>query len=176
MEDLSLHILDVVENSLRAQARRVEISLIEDAERDLLSLEVRDDGRGMSPEACARAADPFFTTKPGRKAGLGLALLAQAAREAGGEFRITSRPNDGTTVRATFRRSHPDRKPLGDLSATLKTLVVGHPEVHFIFERKVGGTVQRLDSRQLRDRVAGSGRPSGGRPVGSPLSQPVRRA
>ena len=176
MEDLSLHILDIVENSLRAQARRVEISVVEDVVNDLLSVEVRDDGRGMSPQACARAADPFFTTKPGRKVGLGLALLARAAREAGGEFHISSGPGTGTTVRATFRRSHPDRKPLGDLSATLKTLVVGHPEVDFVFEQRVGATVNRLDTRELRDQTAGGGRQSSGCPLRGPQSLSARRA
>ena len=150
MEDLSLHILDVVDNSLRSEAKLVEISVVEDTEQDLLTLEVKDNGRGMDPEKCARAADPFFTTKPGRRFGLGLALLAQATREAEGEFRVSSRPNAGTTVRATFRWSHPDRKPLGDISATLQTLVVGHPEVDFVFNHRSAAEITHFDTREVR--------------------------
>lgn len=150
MEDLSLHILDVVENSICSMAKLVEISLVEDQERDMLKLEIRDDGKGMDPEKCARASDPFFTTKAGRRIGLGLALLAQAAREAGGDFHVSSSPDAGTTVTATFRRSHPDRKPLGDIAATLETLVTAYPEVDFVYEQRVGAEITRFDAREVR--------------------------
>ena len=150
MEDLSLHILDVVENSLRSEARRVQILVIEDVKQDLLTLEIKDDGKGMDPEKCARAADPFFTTKPGRRFGLGLALLAQAAREAEGDFHVSSLPGAGTTVRVTFRWGHPDRKPLGDIGATLQTLVVANPEVDFVYEHRRGAEVVRFDTREVR--------------------------
>ena len=150
MEDLSLHILDVVENSLRSHAKLVEITVAEDEEQDLLTLEIRDDGNGMDTEKCARAGDPFFTTKPGQRFGLGLALLAQAAREAEGEFQVSSSPGAGTMVRATFRYGHPDRKPLGDLAATLETLVAGNPGVDFVYEHRAGAGTARLDTRELR--------------------------
>ena len=150
MEDLSLHILDVVENSLRSEARLVQILVIEDVKQDLLTLEVKDDGKGMDPEKCARAADPFFTTKPGRRFGLGLALLAQAARESEGDFHVSSLPGAGTTVRVTFRWGHPDRKPLGDISATLETLMVANPEVDFVYEHRRGAEVVRFDTREVR--------------------------
>lgn len=150
MEDLSLHILDIVENSLRSQARLVRISVVEDMEQDLLTLEIADDGRGMAPQDCARAADPFFTTKPGRRVGLGLALLAQAAQEAAGKFHVSSMPGAGTTVRATFRWGHPDRKPLGDIGATLQTLVVANPEIDFVYEHRRGAEMTRWDTREVR--------------------------
>ena len=150
MEDLSLHILDIVENSTRSEAKLVEISVVEDVEHDLLTLEITDDGTGMDPEECERSADPFFTTKAGRRIGLGLALLAQAAREADGDFEVSSRPHAGTRVRATFRYGHPDRKPLGDMSASLQALVAGHPEVDFIYEHTGGQETTRLDTREIR--------------------------
>ena len=150
MEDLSLHILDVVENSLRSEARLVQILVIEDVKQDWLTLEIKDDGKGMDPEKCARAADPFFTTKPGRRFGLGLALLAQAAQEAAGKFLVSSVPGAGTTVRVTFRWGHPDRKPLGDISATLETLMVANPEVGFVYEHRRGAEVVRFDTREVR--------------------------
>ena len=150
MEDLSQHILDVVENSLRHKARLIEISLEEDVEQDRLTLQIRDDGNGLDPQACARAADPFFTTRAGCRVGLGLPLLAQAAKEADGQFDIASSPGAGTTVRATFRRSHPDCKPLGDMFATLQLLVVAHPEVGFVYEHRRGAETVRLDTREVR--------------------------
>ncbi len=150
MQDLSLHILDVVENSLRSQAKLVEISIVEDVWQDLLTLEIRDNGRGMSRDEIKRATDPFFTTKPGRKFGLGLALLRQATREAEGGFQVISTPGVGTTVKATFRYDHPDRKPLGDIAATLQTLLAGHPQVDFIYEHQSGAEIARLDTREVR--------------------------
>ena len=150
MEDLSLHMLDIVENSLRSGATWIRISVVEELEQDRLTLEIKDDGSGMDPAMCAQAADPFFTTKPGRRFGLGLALLAQAAREAEGEFHVSSSPGAGTTVRATFRWSHPDRKPLGDISATLQTLVVGHPEVDFVFNHRMAAETTHFDTREVR--------------------------
>jgi signal transduction histidine kinase len=150
MEDLSLHILDVVGNSLRSGAKLVEISVVEDMDKDLLTLEIKDDGHGMDRETCRRAVNPFFTTKPGRRVGLGLSLLAQSAREADGEFNLSSVPDEGTHVTATFRRSHPDRRPLGDIAETLRALVAGHPDVDFVYEHRTGADVARLDTRELR--------------------------
>jgi K+-sensing histidine kinase KdpD len=149
MEDLSLHVLDIVENSLRAGAKRVDIILTEDTVEDVLTLEITDDGKGMTPEACARAADPFFTTKPGRRTGLGLALLAQAATVAGGGLHVSSSPDGGTTVTATLRWGHPDRKPVGDMGATLQALVAANPGVDFIYEHTSGAEVTRFDTREI---------------------------
>ena len=148
MKDLSFHIMDIVENSIRAEAKLIGISLVEDLENDLLTLQIEDDGKGMDPETLQRASYPFFTTKPGKRIGLGLALLAQATREAEGKFEISSRPETGTRIRATFSRSHPDRKPLGDMYATLETLVAGHRGVDFLYEHRRGTDVTRFDTRK----------------------------
>ena len=149
MKDLSLHILDIVENAVRADAKLVRISVVEDVEKDVLTLAIADDGKGMEPEIRQQAADPFFTTKDGRRFGMGLALLAQAAREADGEFDISSAPGGGTAICAKFRYSHPDRKPLGDIAATLETLVVGNPGVDFLYEHRQGAEVTRFDTREV---------------------------
>ena len=147
MRDLSLHILDIAENSIRAGAKCIKISLTEDEEKDIVTLVIEDDGRGMSEEVLRRAADPFFTTKDKRRFGMGMALLAQATREAEGEFEISSTPGIGTRIRATFRYGHPDRKPLGDMSATLEVLVAGNPDVGFVYEQREGDEVTKLDTR-----------------------------
>lgn len=149
MKDLSLHLLDIVENSIRAEAKRVEISVVEDEESDLLMLKIEDDGKGMEEEALRRATQPFFSTKPGRRVGLGLALLAQATREANGCFEISSVPGTGTKIKATFHYSHPDRKPLGDIPATLETLMIGNPGVDFLYEHRTGNRTMRIDTREV---------------------------
>lgn len=140
MEDLSLHILDLVENSLAAKARNVAIRLREDPKADLLILEIEDDGEGMEEEKRREALSPFFTTK-GKKTGLGLALLAQSAQEAGGRVELESREGRGTKVKATFRLSHVDRRPVGDVEETLRCLRGTHPEVNisFAYDRSNGG-------------------------------------
>ncbi len=150
MEDLSLHILDIAENAIRAGARVVEIRLVEDTATDLLLIEIADDGKGMDAELCRQVLSPFVTTRTERRFGLGLPLLAQAAREANGDCRVESQPGKGTKVVATFSHSHIDRKPIGDLRATYETLVVGNPTVEFVLELWSDGKVQRLDTREFR--------------------------
>jgi len=148
MKDLSLHIMDIVENSIRAEAKLIEIYLVEDLENDLLTLQIEDDGKGMDSETLQRAANPFFTKKPGKRIGLGLALLAQATREAEGKFEISSKPETGTKIMATFSYSHPDRKPLGDMYATLETLLAGNRKVDFLYEHRRGANVTRFETRK----------------------------
>ncbi len=134
MEDLSLHVLDIVENALSASADRVRILIHEDTGTDQMLLEIEDNGRGMDAEWCQRALDPFFTTKTTRRVGLGLPLLAQAARESGGALELISEPGRGTTVRAVFQLSHPDRKPLGDIAETLRMILGSRPDVGLRFD------------------------------------------
>ncbi len=150
MEDLSLHILDIVENAIRAEATRIEIVLTKDAVRDLLVLEIRDNGKGMDADTLKRIRDPFFTTKH-KKTGLGIPLLSQTAEQTGGRVEIGSTPGAGTVVTATFGWCHVDRPQLGDISSTLVTLVAGHGnEVDFLYEEQTGGDRQQLDTRDLK--------------------------
>lgn len=150
MQDLSLHILDIVENSLAAGATRVEIRIAEDLKADLMTIEIIDDGSGMDEEMMKRALDPFFTTKTVRRVGLGLPLLAEACRMSNGQMCLQSCPGKGTTVRATFQNSHIDRKPLGNMGDTLFTLIVGHPEVDLFFEHRKDGAHFSLDTGELK--------------------------
>ncbi len=137
MEDLSLHILDIVENAIRARAKNVRIRLTESEQSDLLTLEISDDGEGMDEEQVKRSTDPFFTTQSEKRTGLGLAFLAQSTREAEGSLDVSSAPGKGTTVIARFKRSHIDRKPLGDIEETVRCLRATHPELHFSFEHSM---------------------------------------
>jgi len=150
MEDLSLHILDIVENSIDAGARKIQIEICEDVEKDLLSIEIRDNGRGMDEGTLKKALDPFFTTKTIRKVGLGLSLFREAARQANGDLWMQSKVGQGTKLRATFQHSHIDRKPLGDMAKTMTTLIIGHPEIRFVYRHRKDGGKFQFDTDKLK--------------------------
>ena len=136
MQDLSLHILDIVENSINAGSSRIEVRIVADEKADLLKLLIADDGRGMNEEELEKAQDPFYSSRPGKRIGLGIPLLAQAAREGGGELSMQSTAGGGTVLKASFTMSHPDRKPMGDIAGTMRMLQVTHPEIEFVFEQQ----------------------------------------
>lgn len=152
MEDLSLHILDIVENAIAAKARRIEISVLEEPGENLLTIEIKDDGFGMDEEILQKAVDPFFTTRTSRKVGLGLSLLTQAAREAGGKLEIDSRPGEGTKVKATFQYGHIDRKPMGSMVETMTMLFLGNPDIDFHYTHAKGERSYTLKSEGLREK------------------------
>lgn len=136
MEDISLHVLDIVENSLRANAKNIKIQVVEDKKKDILAVIITDDGNGMDKETLKKASDPFFTTKTGKRVGLGLSLLAQSSEEGGGKFIVDSKKGKGTKICATFKLSHIDTKPIGNIDETIKVLRASHPEVNFTFKHK----------------------------------------
>lgn len=141
MEDYSLHLLDVAENALAAGASSIEIRIFEEPKEDTMRIEIEDNGCGMDEAAAKQALDPFYTTKTEKRIGLGLPLLAQAAREAGGDIEIQTAPGKGTMIRTTFQLSHPDLRPMGDMLETMATLACAHPEVQFSFEHRRSGDV-----------------------------------
>jgi signal transduction histidine kinase len=130
-EELSLHILDLAMNSLAADARTVQVSVLESAKRDRLVLRVRDDGHGMDEATLRQVLGANVSSKRNRKKniGLGLALLRQSAEMCDGQFRVKSMPGVGTSVTASMRLSHIDRPPLGDLNATVLALCATNPDV-----------------------------------------------
>lgn len=150
MEDLSLHILDIAENSICAGADVIEIKIEENTKDDLLILEVRDNGKGIDREMINKVTDPFFTTKTVRRVGLGLPLLKQSSEECDGHFSITSAEGKGTDISASFRRSHIDRKPLGDIASTLIVLIAANPQIDIIFEYKRNGYGYRFDTSEIK--------------------------
>jgi anti-sigma regulatory factor (Ser/Thr protein kinase) len=156
MEDLSLHILDIVENAVVAGATRVFIAVNENARRDLLSFRVTDNGRGMSREEKERALDPFFTTKK-KRTGLGLPLLAQTAEACGGRVVLESVPRKGTRVTARFRFRHIDRPPLTKMTETMMMLIFGHPEVEFRYRHTRNGLRFSYLRRAFPGRATASG-------------------
>ncbi len=149
MEDISLHILDIAENSVRAAAKKIEIFITRDAENDLLRLEVIDDGWGMDAGTLAKIRDPFFTTKC-KKTGLGIPLLSQAAEQTDGRLVIDSAPGKGTRVTATFGWGHVDRPAIGNMAETLMTLIIGHPDIDVLYVEQDGDRVFRFDTREIK--------------------------
>jgi hypothetical protein len=133
MKEISLHLLDLAENSVSAGAQSVHISVSEDFRADRLTVSVQDDGAGMSAEMVQQVTDPFFTSRTTRKVGLGIPLLKSTAEACHGGMNIQSKPGAGTRVEATFQHSHIDRMPLGDIASTFLTLAIAHPETHWIF-------------------------------------------
>ena len=153
MEDLSLHILDVVENSIEAKASKIEIKIVEKKSMDLLAIEIKDNGRGMNKATINKVLDPFYTTRTTRRVGMGLSLLAQAAKESNGDFEINSKPGVGTEVKASSQYSHIDRKPIGNINDTLVTLIISHPEINFVYEYQDEKDNYILDSNEIRKEI-----------------------
>lgn len=154
MKELSLNILDIAENSVKAGASLTEITVTESG--DTLTLEIRDDGCGMTPEILRGVTDPFYTTRTTRKVGLGLPLLKLAAEQTGGGITVESvserddPAHHGTTVTARFDSNHIDFTPLGDVVSTMVTLIQGHPDTDFLFCHRMPEKTVRLDTRELR--------------------------
>jgi hypothetical protein len=155
MEDLSLHILDVAENGISAGASLIKILIEEKIDADLLTVVIEDNGKGMSSEFLNKVLDPFVTTRTTRKVGLGLSLFQQSAQEAEGDLFVESTPGLGTRVCVKMKRSHIDRKPLGDMVSTLLTLVEGNPETDFVYCHKKNLKEYTLDTREIRAELGG---------------------
>ena len=155
MRELSLHILDVIENSLAAGATLIHISIVDDADQNMLGITIKDNGKGIEKSSIKKVLDPFFTTRTTRRIGLGLSLFRDAAERCGGRFSITSKKNEGTEIVATFERDHIDRAPLGDSAGTLLSLVVGNPFVDFTYTHEIAGSSFFLDTRQIKKELEG---------------------
>ena len=155
MKELSLNILDVAENSVKAGASLTQILLTE--HDGTLTLEIVDDGCGMSEDVVRSVTDPFYTTRTTRKVGMGIPLLKLACEQTGGNLTISSVTQEddpvghGTHVTATFDMNHIDFTPLGDVSASVLTLIQGHPDTDFLFRHERDDGVVVLDTRGLRE-------------------------
>ncbi|MHB0857533.1 MAG: ATP-binding protein [Anaerolineae bacterium] len=150
MRELSLHVLDIVENALEAGATRVCIEIDEDSRRNRLTIRVSDNGRGMSAETLQRLADPFYTTRTTRPVGLGIPLLRAAARRCNGDLTITSQVGQGTEVTAEFERDHIDRAPLGDIKSTLLGTILSHKTCDVQYRHHVDERLFAFDTEEMR--------------------------
>ena len=154
MRELSLNVMDVVQNSISADAKLIAIEVREDIPGDRLSITVRDDGKGMSEEQVLQVTDPFYTTRTTRSVGLGVPLFKMEAEMTGGSFEIESKTGAGTCLTAVFRASSVDIVPLGDINAVILLLVTCNPELDFLFTRTRFGDEEHrfsLDTRELKE-------------------------
>jgi anti-sigma regulatory factor (Ser/Thr protein kinase) len=155
MKELSLNILDITENSVKAGATLTEISITESGNKLVIS--IKDDGCGMSEDIVRSVVDPFYTTRTTRKVGMGVPLFKMAAEQTGGKLEISSDTGEdhGTTVTAYFYTDHLDFTPLGDVISTVTTLIQGHPDTDFLFTHLIDDKEIRLDTRELRSVLEG---------------------
>ena len=150
MRELSLHLLDIAENSISAGADFILISVTENNNTDLLHMKVEDNGKGMSPQMVAQVTDPFITSRTTRKVGLGIPLLKAAAETCNGSLEITSEPGLGTQLAVWFQRSHIDRMPMGDLVTTILNLIIANPPVHWVFEYRFNDELSVFDDEPVK--------------------------
>ncbi len=162
MRELSLHILDIAENSISANASHVIISIEINEKEDRLTISIKDNGKGMSEDMVQRIVDPFITSRTTRKVGLGIPLLKAAAESCNGFLSIHSELGVGTQLIVQFQRSHIDRMPLGDLVGTMLHLIVGSPETHWTFQYKVDENYYEFDDQEIKTELDGI-----------PLSEPL---
>lgn len=151
MEELSLHILDIAKNSVKAKATLIKITVCEDISKNKLTIEIEDNGCGMDKEFLKTVTDPFSTTRTTRKVGLGIPLFKAAAQRCGGDLEIFSETGKGTTLRAWFEHNHIDRAPLGDMAGTMQTLISGSPEIDFLYCHTINDKEFILDTREMRN-------------------------
>lgn len=150
MTEISLNVLDVAENSIRAGAELIEITVAADTQTDRLTIIIKDNGCGMSREQSSQVEDPFFTTRTTRRVGLGIPFFKYAAESTGGSFSIDSAPGMGTAVTAVFGLSHIDRMPLGDMTSTMHTLITYNTQIDFLYTYGLDGKKFILDTREFR--------------------------
>lgn len=151
MTEISLNILDVAQNSVRAEASLTRISVKADTNKDTLEVIIEDNGCGMTEDQLKNVEDPFFTTRTTRKVGLGIPFFKLAAESTGGSFKIASQVRKGTTVTAVFGLSHIDRMPLGDMTSTIHTIITMNPSLDFVYEYQIDDRKFSLDTREFRE-------------------------
>jgi hypothetical protein len=150
MKDISMHILDIVQNSINAKADLIEIEINEKLNKEnTFIIRIRDNGTGISSENLDKVNDPFFTTGE-KKTGLGLSLLEQNARMTGGYLNIESGNGTGTSITACFGYDHIDRQPLGEIATTIGGLIRANPKIDFVYIHAVNDRNFKLDTRQVK--------------------------
>lgn len=156
MKEISLHILDLVQNSLRAGARSIYIGIEEDRAADSFTITIEDDGCGMSAELAKAVQSPFVTTRTTRKVGLGIPLFKAGCEGCGGSFELWSEEGKGTRLRGAYTHSHLDRPPLGDMADTMLLLLLGNPDIRFRYFHRVDGRAYELDTQEMNEILGGT--------------------
>jgi len=155
MNDLSMHILDIIQNSLSAGASLIELDVWEDVLNNLLTITIKDNGKGMTPEQVAMVTDPFFTSRTTRKVGMGLPLYRQSAEQSGGALKVESEVGAGTTVTATFAYDHIDRPPLGDLANAVVLMMAANQNHQFRFTYQYNDRSYSINTQEINEALDG---------------------
>jgi hypothetical protein len=153
VRDLSLHILDIIQNSITAKATVVDLEIVADNESESLLIQIADNGIGMSEKLLKDVANPFSTTRTTRKVGLGISLLMASAQRADGTLTIDSKPGIGTKVKANFKIAHIDRLPLGDVAETVMSLILSKPEMELEVELKSIKDVFKFTTSEVKKKI-----------------------
>ncbi len=155
MKELSLHILDIVQNSLEAGAGLIQLRILEDTVRNRFVVQVTDDGKGMTREVLEKVTDPYVTSRTTRKVGMGIPLFLHTARQAGGNLQIDSEPGKGTTVTATMVHDHIDRPALGDIAGVVSMLSGSNPDQDFVYNHEKDQKGYSFDTREIKQVLEG---------------------
>lgn len=150
MKEISLHILDIIQNSITAGASLIRISIRISNPKDTMTVEIEDNGCGMDSETARRVQSPFVTSRTTRKVGLGIPMFKESALRTGGSFSLSSEKGKGTVVSASYGLSNIDRAPLGDITGVVYTMVISNPGLDFLFEYSVDDNHFAFDTRELR--------------------------
>lgn len=153
MRDISLHILDIAENSVKAGAKNITIKITEDEKKNLLTLEISDDGSGMKKEFVKKAHNPFVTSRTTRKVGMGISLLKNAANAAEGDLKIESAEKKGTKIKAWFKYDHIDRKPIGNIAETIISLILMSPDIIIRYVHKKNDEKFEFDTNEIKKQL-----------------------
>lgn len=155
MRELSLHILDIAQNSIKAEAAMLRIAIIEEIKEDRLIIKMKDDGFGMDSETVEKVIDPFYTSRTTRKVGLGIPLFKLSAEQCDGFFEIKSQVGVGTEIIASFRHSHIDRVPLGNMPETIVTILNACDHMDLIYTHCYNGNKFTLNSKEIKKLLDG---------------------
>lgn len=155
MKELSLNILDIVQNSVRAKATEVEVIINEKISNNILEIIIRDNGKGMPKDLVEQIKDPFATTRTTRKVGLGIPLLLESCERCEGKLDIDSSEGVGTTIRAVFQHDHIDLAPMGDIVNTMTMLILSSPEIRYIFTYSINDNAFSMDTKEIEEILEG---------------------
>lgn len=155
MKDLSMHILDIIQNSIRANASCVELNILENKQSNTYTIIIQDNGEGMDDEILSRVLDPFFTTRTTRKVGLGLPLLKQNAERTGGYLIVKSKPREGTRIEASFAHNNIDRPSLGDISGTIMIVVGANPNLKIVYKHETEFGTYEFNTDEVKEVLEG---------------------
>lgn len=156
MKDLSLHILDIAQNAIRAKADSIEITINEQLRENQLTISIQDNGHGMSQSVLEKVMDPFYTTRTTRKVGMGIPLFKQNAELAGGGLSITSKEGSGTIIQAHFLHNHLDRPALGDIAGVVCLLIQANPEIRFRYQHQTDTGSYTVDTKEIQESLGDS--------------------